>query len=81
MTKRLAVARGPMARGLTVAAGRTAMLDVRDIRMIVTERVVPAHDPAFFALHGVDLARTRLLCVKAAGPGNPRSDVELGRQP
>jgi microcystin degradation protein MlrC len=27
--------------------------------------VVPANDPAFFALHGVDLARTRLLAVKA----------------
>ena len=33
--------------------------------MIVTERVGPANDPAFFALHGIDLARTRLLCVKA----------------
>jgi len=56
---------GPMERGLTVAAGRTAVLGVRDIRVIVTERVVPANDPAFFALHGIDLARTRLLCVKA----------------
>jgi microcystin degradation protein MlrC len=56
---------GPMERGLTVAAGRTAVLGVRDIQVIVTERVVPANDPAFFALHGIDLARTRLLCVKA----------------
>jgi microcystin degradation protein MlrC len=56
---------GPTERGLTVAAGRTALLGVRDIRVIVTERVVPASDPAFFALHGIDLARTRLLCVKA----------------
>jgi microcystin degradation protein MlrC len=56
---------GPMERGLAVAAGRTAVLGVRDIQVIVTERVVPANDPAFFALHGVDLARTRLLAVKA----------------
>jgi microcystin degradation protein MlrC len=56
---------GPMERGLAVALGRTAVLSVRDVRVIVTERVGPANDPAFFALHGIDLARTRLLCVKA----------------
>ena len=56
---------GPMEHGLRVALGRTAVLGVGDIRVIVTERVGPANDPAFFALHGIDLARTRLLCVKA----------------
>jgi hypothetical protein len=56
---------GPMERGMTVALGRTAMIRVRDIWVIVTERVGPANDPAFFALHGVDLHRVRLLCVKA----------------
>jgi microcystin degradation protein MlrC len=35
------------------------------VRIIVTEQVVPADDPAFFALHQVDLATLRLLCVKA----------------
>jgi microcystin degradation protein MlrC len=56
---------GPMERGLAVALGRTAVLRVRDYQVIVTERVGPANDPAFFALHGIDLGRTRLLCVKA----------------
>jgi microcystin degradation protein MlrC len=56
---------GPMERGLAVSAGRTAVLGLRDARVIVTERVVPANDPAFFTLHGIDLARTRLLAVKA----------------
>jgi len=56
---------GPMERGLAVALGRTAVLRARDIQVIVTERIGPANDPAFFALHGIDLARTRLLCVKA----------------
>ncbi len=56
---------GPMEHGCAVALGRTAVLRVRDVQVIVTERVGPANDPAFFALHGVDLARTRLLCVKA----------------
>ena len=56
---------GPMERGLTVTLGRTAVLDARGIRVIVTERIGPANDPAFFALQGIDLARTRILCVKA----------------
>ena len=56
---------GPMEHGLAVALGRTAVLGVRDVRVIVTERVGPANDPAFFTLHGIELARTRLLCVKA----------------
>ena len=56
---------GPMERGLTVSLGRTAVLDARGIRVIVTERIGPANDPAFFVLHGIDLARTRILCVKA----------------
>jgi microcystin degradation protein MlrC len=56
---------GPMEHGLAVALGRTAVLGVRGIQVIVTERIGPANDPAFFALHGIDLARTRLLCVKA----------------
>jgi microcystin degradation protein MlrC len=56
---------GPMERGLAVSLGRTAVLSVRGTLVIVTERIGPANDPAFFALHGIDLARTRLLCVKA----------------
>jgi len=56
---------GPMERGLPVALGRTVVLGAADLEVIVTERVGPANDPAFFALHGIDLARTRLLCVKA----------------
>lgn len=56
---------GPMERGLAVALGRTAVLNARGIQVIVTERIGPANDPAFFALHGIDLGRTRLLCVKA----------------
>ena len=45
--------------------GTTALLDVSGIKVIVTERCQPANDPAFFALHGIDLGATRLLCVKA----------------
>jgi len=56
---------GPMECGLPVALGRTVVLGAASLEVIVTERVGPANDPAFFALHGIDLARTRLLCVKA----------------
>jgi microcystin degradation protein MlrC len=56
---------GPMETGLPVALGRTAVLDVGGIRVIVTETCQSPNDPGYFALHGIDLAATRLLCVKA----------------
>ena len=56
---------GPMERGLRVDLGQSAVLDVDGIQVIVTSRIGAANDPAFFAVHGVDLASVRLLCVKA----------------
>ena len=59
---------GPMQTGVEVRCGGSAVLVVDEqpaVRIIVTEQVVPADDPAFFALHQVDLATLRLLCVKA----------------
>ena len=56
---------GPMEQGRPVDCGPTALLDCAGIRLIVTSAVAPANDPAFFALHGIDLDRVRLLCVKA----------------
>lgn len=59
---------GPMETGMVTRCGRTALLTVlgqHDVRVIVTEAVAPANDPAFFALHGIDLDALRLLCVKA----------------
>lgn len=57
--------RGPIDFGRTVNLGQTVVLDVSGIEVIVTSRCMPANDPAFFDLHGIDLSRTRLLCVKA----------------
>jgi len=66
---RLAQARftnsGPMEHGLTVDLGASAVLEVGGIAVVVTSHCGPANDPAFFAAHGIDLAATRLLCVKA----------------
>ena len=57
--------RGPMESGMTVNLGNSVVVDVSGIEVILTTRCLPADDPAFFELHGVDLAATRLLCVKA----------------
>ncbi len=56
---------GPMEANLPVDLGRTAVLNVAGVRVIVTEKCRAANDPAYFDLHGIDLAATRLLCVKA----------------
>ena len=59
---------GPMHNGVERLCGRTALLRVvslPDAHVIVTERVVAGDDPAFYALHGVNLDALRLLCVKA----------------
>ena len=56
---------GPMQTNLPVDLGRTAVLAVEGISVIVTEHAWAANDPAYFDLHGIDLAATRLLCVKA----------------
>ena len=59
---------GPMQAGVLRDCGGSAVLVVADepsVRIIVTAQVVPADDPAFYALHGIDAAALRLLCVKA----------------
>ncbi len=56
---------GPMEHGAPVDLGPTAMLRAGKLRIILTSRKEAAVDPAFFALHGVDLGATRLLVNKA----------------
>jgi microcystin degradation protein MlrC len=56
---------GPMERGAPVDVGPSVVLDVDGIATVVTSAAGPANDPGFFALHGIDLASTRLLVVKA----------------
>lgn len=59
------VHRGPFWNGLTIDYGRTAVLDVAGIRVVVTSRCNMVTDPAFFELHGIDLDRLGLLAIKA----------------
>jgi microcystin degradation protein MlrC len=54
-----------MERGATVDVGPSAVLDVEGIDVVVASAVGAANDPAFFALHGIDVDATRLLVVKA----------------
>jgi microcystin degradation protein MlrC len=57
--------RGPMEKNLRVNLGQTAVLTVGNIQIIVSETCQAPNDPGYFELHGIDLSRTRLLCVKA----------------
>ncbi len=59
------VNQGPMERGLPVDLGPTAVLEVPGIEIIVTSACVSPNDAAYFALHGIELGRLELLCVKA----------------
>lgn len=55
---------GPMERGAPVDLGPTCVLRAGNLRIICTTLKEAAVDPAFFALHGIDLGATRLLANK-----------------
>ena len=56
---------GPMGTNLEVDLGRSAVLDVDGIQVIVTGHCVSPNDPGFLLSNGIDPAKLRLLCVKA----------------
>lgn len=56
---------GPMMQGLPMSLGQTAVVAVGHVSIVVTTACGSAHDPAFFALHGIDVAAVAVLCVKA----------------
>ena len=55
---------GPMERGAPVDLGPSCVLRAGNLRIICTTLKESAVDPGFFALHGIDLATTRLLANK-----------------
>jgi microcystin degradation protein MlrC len=59
------VNQGPMERGMKMDLGPGAVLEAGGVKIMLTSRIGPANDPAFFAALGIDLGATRLLCVKA----------------
>lgn len=56
---------GPMMHGLPMSVGPTAVIGIGPVSVIVTSACGSAHDPAFYGLHGIDLADVAVLCVKA----------------
>lgn len=56
---------GPYEHKLPVDVGRTALLEIGNVRVIVTERCQTPNDPAYFRLHGIEPESVPLLCVKA----------------
>jgi microcystin degradation protein MlrC len=56
---------GPMSTHLEVSLGRTALLEIDGIKVILTEHCVSPNDPGFLLMHGIDPSKLRLLCVKA----------------
>ena len=56
---------GPYEHQLPADVGRTALLQVAGIQVIVTESCQTPNDPAYFRLHGIDPEAIDLLCVKA----------------
>lgn len=56
---------GPMEHGAPVDFGPTAVIRRGHLRVVLTTRKEAVVDPAFFALHGIDLGSVRLLANKA----------------
>ncbi len=56
---------GPFETGMPVDLGETAVLQVGGVKVIVTSSSQAGIDPAYFRLHGIDLATTRLIAAKA----------------
>jgi microcystin degradation protein MlrC len=56
---------GPMEKGLAVDLGPSAVIRVGEIRIVVASRNAPVNDPAYFALHGIDLDAVSLVYAKA----------------
>jgi microcystin degradation protein MlrC len=56
---------GPYEHKLAVDIGRTVLLEVGNVQVIVTESCQAPNDPAYFGLHGIDPRSVPLLCVKA----------------
>ena len=66
LTDGLFTNRGPMWAGQACDIGRSVVLQdlARRLRIVVSSRCEAPNDPAWFALHGIELSTIGLLCVK-----------------
>ena len=60
------VNKGPMSTGLRADIGRTAVLDIAGIQVIVPERRIQPTDPEIFRRHGIEPLDTKILVVKSS---------------
>jgi microcystin degradation protein MlrC len=56
---------GPMQRGVEAQMGRSVLLRVGRIEIVVTSKRLPVNDLGYFELLGVDPRQVKYLCVKA----------------
>ena len=56
---------GPMQRGVEAQMGRSTLLRVGKIDIVVTSKRLPVNDRGYFELLGVDPRQVKYLCVKA----------------
>jgi microcystin degradation protein MlrC len=56
---------GPMQRGIEAQMGRSALLRIGRIDVVVTSKRLPVNDRGYFELLGVDVLKVKYLCVKA----------------
>ena len=66
LTDGVFTARGPMASGGPTRLGRTALLSVGGVDVVVCERRAPAIDPELFRSVGVEPTARRVLAVKSS---------------
>ncbi len=68
------VGHGPVVRGLTVRCGRTALIDVNGLKIVVTTIRHAANDQGYFTVVGIQPEREPLLVIKSRG--HFRADFE-----
>lgn len=56
---------GPMENGAVTELGPSCVLADGNLRVIVTSTCQSPNDPGLFVLHGIDVTKQRLVCVKA----------------
>lgn len=59
--------KGPMAYGVVNDLGRTAVLEIEGIEVIVSEKRVQPWDPEIFRRHGIEPSEKKIIAVKSAG--------------
>ena len=59
------VIKGPMAKNLEVNIGRTAVLDVHGINIVLSEHTGPGHDPSIYRSVGLEPEDAKIVVVKS----------------